>query len=496
MKKKVCIVIVLLLLGILGLVLTFVFNKEDDEKYVKELNNSDFSKLVVSYSGRYADTEDLKMVEEEINKIVREQLGVEVELKVISQNFKDKVNLMLAGKEQVDVLCVTNKIYMELYIDGQLSELGTLLEEYGQGIIDAVGIDNINACKIDGKLYGLANNRDYAAGWDSYMLRKDILVKYGLKKEDIKSIKDLEKIYDMLLEKEPDIIPVSPDGTMLSNCELTDGINSFPAGGHLNYGQNENIVNIFETEEYMERLKQARRWYLKGYMGENILNNTKNIIERVQSGKLFSYIVRGKPGIEVQESIDCGREMVIVQFGKNAISYNSMAAFPWVISKNTISEEKSMQLLNLMYTNEDIMNLLSYGIEGVHYVKTDDGHITFPDGVTTNIFTSTAWKMPNQYITYVWEGNPLNLWDEMDQHNKSAIQSCEIGFNFDVSSVSAQYLELESIYNQYKVILENGLVDPEEGLDEMLRELKSKGLDDVIKEKQRQFNKWRSQNKK
>ena len=51
----------------------------------------------------------------------------------------------------------------------------------------------------------------------------------------------------------------------------------------------------------------------------------------------------------MQESLKCEREMEIVQFGQPAISYNSMAAFPWMITKNSISPELSMKLLNLFY---------------------------------------------------------------------------------------------------------------------------------------------------
>lgn len=58
-------------------------------------------------------------------------------------------------------------------------------------------------------LYGLPNNRDFAAGWDSYALRKDILNKYNIKASDIKNIKDLEKVFDLVLEKENGVVPLA-----------------------------------------------------------------------------------------------------------------------------------------------------------------------------------------------------------------------------------------------------------------------------------------------
>lgn len=99
--------------------------------------------------------------------------------------------------------------------------------------------------------------------------------------------------------------------------------------------------------------------------------------------------------------------------------------------------------------------------------------------------------MPNQFITHVWEGNPKDLWEKMREFNENSIHACDIGFNFDISQVSTEYFALKSIYEKYKVILENGLVNPREGLDEMNRELEENGIDQVIENKREQFLKWK-----
>ena len=100
---------------------------------------------------------------------------------------------------------------------------------------------------------------------------------------------------------------------------------------------------------------------------------------------------------------------------------------------------------------------------------------------------------PNQFITKVWEGNPLNVWDQVKQYNEDALHSCEIGFNFNVFPVAQKYLKLQEIYDSYEPILESGLVNPENGLKQMLEELKQNGLDEVIAEKRRQFESWKKQ---
>ena len=121
----------------------------------------------------------------------------------------------------------------------------------------------------------------------------------------------------------------------------------------------------------------------------------------------------------------------------------------------------------------------------------EDGHITFPAGKNDNAFVGMASQMPNQFITYVWEGNPLNLWENMQEYNESALQSCEIGFNFDISQVKSEFIAVNNVYFKYKRIVENGLVDPKEGVRAMLKELDENGLENVIREKRKQFLKWK-----
>ena len=454
--------------------------------------DKEYTKLGIAYPCSAALTHDQGLVEEAINEITREKLGVEIEFKVMESQYSTKINLMLAGKEPLDIISSNGSMYLEMYMKGYLHPLDGLLEQYGKGIIEEVGEETIHACDINGVLYGLPNNRDYAAGWNAYMLRKDILDKYHIDPGELKDLKDLEELYEFIQEREPDMVMVANrSGSMLSNLYFADGMYNFPSGVHMDYGRDEELTNIFESDLYYDALKRVRRWYLKGFMGDEVIQETRGIADRIQDGDLFSFQTIGKPGILQQEILGCGRELVFVQFGENAISYNSIAAYPWVITENTVSAEKSMQLLNLLYTDPDIMNLLSYGIEGKHYVKTEDGFITFPEGMNVNIFIKNAWRMPNQFITHVWEGNPKDLWEKMREFNEKSIHACDIGFNFDISQVSTEYFALKSIYEKYKVILENGLVNPREGLDEMNRELEENGIDQVIENKREQFLKWK-----
>lgn len=464
-----------------------------EESRVPEENQEEITRLVMAVPYSDISEEDMSLMEREVNAITREKIGVEVSF-VRADHYRKTITLMLAGEEQLDIMMASGNMFIETYINEKLMALDDLLEQYGRGILEEVGETAVQSCSINGKIYGVPNNRDYAAGTNAFMLRKDILDQYGINSADIKTVEQLEEVFAFIKEKEPDMtVLASGGGTMISNLYFTSlMMGSFRPGVHMDYGREEEIVNLFETEEYFEALKRVRRWYLQGYLDADLLGQTESLFSRVRKGEIFAYTTKWKPGLESQDTNAAGYEMVCVQLGETAVSFNTYAAMPYVITQNTVSEQKSMELLNLMYTDAEIMNLMSYGVEGIHYRKTEDGYFTYVDEEKRNPFINNAWKVPNQFITGVWEGNPLTLWEDMRKFNEEAIQSCEIGFNFDISPVMTEYFALSDIYSKYKNVLENGLVNPEEGLEAMLEEMYDSGLSDVLAEETRQFEDWKA----
>lgn len=103
--------------------------------------DGDYEQVTYAYStfNNIPTEEDLDVVEEEINKITREKIGVEVTLEPIAfADYPSKVSLALQGGEKID-------IYESLgdfnnYVSTDMTyELNDLLDQYGQGIVDAIG---------------------------------------------------------------------------------------------------------------------------------------------------------------------------------------------------------------------------------------------------------------------------------------------------------------------------------------------------------------------
>ncbi len=172
----------------------------------------------------------------------------------------------------------------------------------------------------------------------------------------------------------------------------------------------------------------------------------------------------------------------------------------WCIPENSAHPEKAMQFLNLMYSDPEILNLIVYGIEGEDYVLHDDGRVGYPEGKDSSsvgyTMSSMLWSFGYEFNAYVWETNDPDVWEQTKEWNKTGLVSKAYGFVFDPTPVANQEASVQNVYDQYRMSLECGVVDPESTLAEMNEKLYAAGLQDIIDEKQAQLDEWAKANNK
>jgi len=441
---------------------------------------------------------DLNMVQDKISQITREKINVELEFIPMSfGSINEKVNLKIASGEQLDIVFQRGYTLSADAARGFLTPLDDLLENYGQGIKLAAG-DFLKATAINGVTYAVPTLRDMAASY-GLVARKDILDKHNIDIDSVNALEDVEEMFGIVKAKEPELIITMPQfaGTqsvMTSGFITWDNLGD-SLGVLMDYGSGLEVVNLFETEEYKRNLEIIRRWYKRGFIWEDasIAADQANVL--VGAGKLFSYFANLKPGFDRQESLRAGRELVMFEIKPPFATTAQVALISLSIPVTSENPQKTMQFLNLMYSNPEIINLLNWGIEGVHYVHVpqNDNLIRFPDGVdaiTSGYNLALGWQFGNQLLSYIWEGNNPDLYAEMADFNETAIKSKALGFTFDSSMLNNEVAALSTVMAQYRVPLENGALDPDIMLPVFTEALRDAGIDRVIIEKQRQLDIW------
>ena len=431
---------------------------------------------------------DFPMVQEAFTTLVREKLGIPAELVFVDTALKSNVVRMYRKEHQGFDLINSQLIGDGMYRESELLPLDSLLEEYGSGIRSIYAGDGLGeAGKGTDTLWVPA--REDTAECICVLMRRDLLEETGMQVRDQMSWEETENIFKAVEMRHPKMKIVAPEGLHLNFLyRYSEWVNlAGSAFVAMDYGRSTQAQLLYETDTYRKLVTMFYRWNQNGWIPENI--GPVPSASLVCSGELFSYLVHYKPGIEFQEGIPCGAEMQAVRisqpFQRRAKQNFSRG---WAITGDCSHPQEAMKLLNLLYTDADVMNLLMYGIEGIHYNLDEQGCIVISreSGYAPGI----GWALPNQYLCYRQAGEPEDLWEEIRRNNEEAICGAAVGFSFRKDGFEEQLDQLRQIVDVYADGLARGVLDPEIYLPEFLDQLRQAGSEEVLEAVQQQYDKW------
>ena len=196
---------------------------------------------------------------------------------------------------------------------------------------------------------------------------------------------------------------------------------------------------------------------------------------------------------EAEFAIAVGFDVVDIPTGKPGISAGSVLATMNGISSTSKNPERAMMLLELLYSDKDLYNMMVFGIEDKHYKKID---ADFVEPIADSGYAGLAWELGNQFNAYYTKGQIKGTWEETIKVNEEAVASPLLGFNYNGEPTKTENAQIDAVMAEYKPGLISGTLDPEKKLPEFLDKLKKAGIDKVIEDMQAQIDQWRKDNGK
>ena len=453
--------------------------------------------LLFAFGGNISDSQ---MVIDKLNEYILPKINATVDVEFINiGSWDQQVNLKVNGGQQVDLMPIFGANIPALYTQEGLLPLDDLLAQYGQGIVDEVGADYINSGKINGQLYSIVAEHEFAAN-KVFLYRKDIADKYNLDFSQVKTIEDLEPMLKTIKENELDMDPLVSGGSGTVQMLSIFGWDMIGSGGAiLDPANSLKVENVYASDYYKSLVTLMHDWYEKGYIARDAATNTEGYDVLFKADRAFGVICGSKPGFVEQEENKCGKDLEEVEILPAMSTTGGVAIVNWTIPVVSEYPEQAMALLNLMYTDPVVANLLAYGIEGVHYQMVDAandmaGYMDGQDFSTCTYSPSLGWVLGGQFITHVWEGNDPDIWDTTRNFNQTAIQSKALGFTYDSSAVQNEITAVNNVVSKYAAGLEAGSLDPTTELDKFIAELEDAGIDTIVAEQQKQLDAWAAEN--
>ncbi len=426
------------------------------------------------------DSAEIERVNEALNVRLEKDLGMHVQ--IIPYPGADDMYKALADGQQIDLsYCGTLAKVMELQSSGLLQPLDAMLKTHGQEIPKALALEQYDYSRIGGELYALPTNKEWVRV-NGFEYNREIARQYGLDFSGVHSIEDLTTVFAALRAQTEEISPIAVVPGFIYFDQVDTLSDSY---GVLTADSGSTVVDLYGSSQFSDFVYLLRQWYLDGYTyadtGENDM-----ILYYVSSGKVLGCLTIGKPGFEVQERRLSGCDVGFVELGESYFSMDMNQRAWYVIPATAADPTRSMALMNLLYSDPDIADLLIYGIEGEHYTLTDEGLVRrISDSGYGGV---NDWAYCNCFTAHVSEGLNPDFWQELRQANRKALQSPAWGFLFDSAPVAEQLYRCDLVVDKYLKLLYSGVSDPDPLLKQFQQELKAAGIDEIIAEKQRQLD--------
>lgn len=444
-------------------------------------------------------TEDaIAEVEAAANELLAEKYGIQVKLNYIEMgNFETTINIAMTTDE-CDVTCYfTDSGQLSTYVrNGQLLDITDYFNNASDELKNTFTDAEIQASSLDGRMYGLVRKYQYG-GEEVVVMNKDICEEMGIDPESITDMDSLGEVLYQVHEAHPEIYALVPQSTdEMTWCEpwiKSVGLTGFAYTEDVNSTE---LKSIFELDSFREFCSYTYQWYSDGLIMPDALSNTQEGSTMVTNGAAFACL--HNQDIDDLSTIypNTVTSSVLVEPKATPTDIGNLQ---YGISANSAHPDEAFTLLSALYTDAELHTLLSYGIEGEHYVINEDGKADYPEGMTAENEPYGGFSATATYPNYLL--NPVKASSEIDDY-KTAVEEWDnsvtvsktFGFYFDTSDYGDFVTAYSNLEDKYKDTLMCGTVALDDVLPDIQSELESMGFYDVLSTMQTQLDEYLAEN--
>lgn len=504
MKKRIALLLVCVLT--LGLLVTPSAFAETTKTY----NGQDVSEpveLVLYYIGNTYTDQDL--IVEKINEVLQEKINATLVVKNIGlSDYSTKYSLTIAGGSDIDLIYTSTwAFYLSEANKGAFTEVTDDIISKDMPLhVEYQNAASWGQASISGKVYFIPCNAANVNA-NAIVIRGDLREKYGLDK--LETIDDLAAYYAAVAADEDSGVQYAYNASQnndTSKLIMLFAANNWVqiAGNIQNYFSYEfsddfsadDIFWIYSTPEYLEYAKSMKEWADSGYWSKSAIANATDTKEAFLNGTSASYSQNlGTVGSTASTVMVSNPEWQPEIYDLTPDADRFFASFVgdgYAVLESSKNKDRAFMALDLMKFDEDLYNIIRYGIEGDHYNKVGDDYWEALDNQDAWPFgNALSWGFKNN----MYERDRVDMFSDQvtigDLWKARAIESPTATFAFDNSNVQNELANLQSVYTQYIPLLDLGLVDDVEAtLAEFQKQAELAGLSKIQEEVQRQIQEF------
>ncbi len=498
----------------------------------------------VEGDGQPADTD---LVQAEINKILGPKLGVNLKIMCLPWgDYNNKMQVKLAAGEDFD-LCFTSNWsfdYATNVAKGLYLSLDDLIAKYGKDYSGYVPQKIRDGAKVNGKTFGYVNYQ-LSYMYENKIVNAEMADAAKFNPLACKKLEDLEPFLAWVTKNKPKAYAwaqfASETSDQLADSLLYYGfeplINTRTPGAikTSNTGRL-TVFNQYDSPEFTAYFKLMSKWAKLGYIKADQMSIDDINALRVQGllgvegmtrwgpnyaaggdGKTLERPITQEGGIKVYRDPFPSNLTIkgpvtwqnvkdswkVAGTAKPYLTTGAVQGTITAINAGSKHPTEVAKFMNLLYSNDPdgvkLLELLKYGIEGVHYTidPKDKNHIVETPRLKDGWLYGIIWELgPGNIKGLTWKNeNDLTkaAWRDL---NSNAPASPAMGFSVDSSKITNQLAAVSSVVNEYYTGLALGIYpDVDKTLAEFRAKLKTAGSDKIVAEIQSQLDAWKTTSK-
>jgi len=426
---------------------------------------------------------------EKVNTYLEGKLGVHLNIQCVSWgDWGNRRSVIVQTNEPYDIMFTDMSSYSSDVNMDAFADLTDLLPEC-PGIAEAIPADFLEACEINGRIYGIPAYKDNAAT-QFFVWTKEQVDAYYPDYANVHSIADATPALQALKDGtgEPPLL-LNKDGISAIPGLRYDSMGvGLSALGVSYFDDSAKVVAIYEQPDVMDQLKILNQWMDGGLVNSDAATASE------ATGMCGVGIAQGWPSAAKGWGDGRGAEVVVSQFGEPVLSTDTVQGSLACISASSAHPLEALKLLELVNTDTEFRDMLAYGEEGVNfeYVEAYGEQRVHKINNDWTLAAYTQGKTIHMTPEDTTESNPYV--DEILVQNETARRSPAMGFVFDKSNseIADKISACQAIFEEYKGIIHTGTGDPEANVEAMMSAMRDSGFDDVVAEVQAQLDAWKA----
>ena len=417
-----------------------------------------------------------------VNAYLEEKIGVHLDVQVVGWgDWGNRRSVIVQTNEPYDLMFTDMSTYTSDVQMGAFADISDLMAEV-PGLTDLIPQDYLNACIVNGGLYGIPCYKD-SSMTNFFVWTKADVDAYYPEYAEAHTLAEIDAgLRAVVAGTGTTGLLLNQDGLSCITGNKYDACTLGNIGIGIAYNGGTEFVPVYEQADVLADLALLQSWMADG------LINSDAAVAAEATGMCSLGVAQGWPGAAKGWGDGRGAEVVVSQFEDTVVSNDTVMGSITCISASSDHKLEALKLLELVNTDTTLRDMLWYGEEGVNFEYVEE------DGVKKVSKLNGDWTMAAYTQGTFFVASPevgSDGYGEVKVQNENAIASPAMGFIPDTTEIANEIAAVKAIFEEYKSLIMTG-TGGQESIDAMMAAMRESGFDTILNEVNAQFQAWQA----